>query len=314
VNVAITGASGFIGCALGKALLNDSKIDEVVGLIRKPKEELLFPTRIAGSLFDDGDAQQCFESMDVVIHLAGLAHVSSQFDDDSLVEFRRVNVFGSLNVARSALAAGVKRLVFVSSVGVNGVTSETPFIESDHPQPAGAYAQSKWEAERELMKFSQQTGMEVVIIRPPLVYGPNAPGKFASLIKWIDHGVPLPLGAVHNRRTLVSLDNLLDLIITCIDHPSAPGQVFLAGDGEDLSTTQLLQGVGEAMGKQARLIPVPVPILRFGAWLLQKQGISQGLLGSLQVDISKAREVLGWEPPLSVEEGLRRCFVSENEC
>ncbi|MCR8913721.1 SDR family oxidoreductase [Marinobacter panjinensis] len=312
MNIVITGVSGFIGSALGKALQKDCNFDEIIGLTRKAKKELDIPIRAAGCLYEGGDAPQCFQGMDVVIHLAGLAHVNSRYSDDPLAEFRRVNVSGSLNVAKAALAAGVKRMVFVSSVGVNGDTNETPFTEEDLPRPVNAYAQSKWEAERELLEFSQKTGMEVVIIRPPLVYGPNAPGKFGSLVKWIDRGIPLPLGAVDNRRTLVSLDNLLDLITVCIDHPAATGQVFLAGDGEDLSTTQLLRGAGEAMGKHVRLIPVPVGMLKFGAWLLGKQNFSQGLLGSLQVDISKARNLLGWEPPLSVEEGLRRCFVSEN--
>lgn len=311
MNIAITGVSGFIGSALGKALLNDCNFDKVIGLTRKVKEEFHIPTRAAGGLYDGEDSARCFQDMDVVIHLAGLAHESARFSDDRLSEFRRVNVSGSLNIARAALATGVKRMVFVSSVGVNGDTNEAPFTEEDRPRPMNAYALSKWEAERVLLEFSQKTGLEVVIIRPPLVYGPNAPGKFGSLVKWVDRGIPLPLGTVDNRRTLVSLDNLLDLITVCIDHPAAPGQVFLAGDGEDLSTTQLLQGVGEAMGKPVRLIPVPVGMLMFGAGLLGKKAVAQRLLGSLQVDISKARTLLGWEPPLSVEEGLRRCFDSE---
>lgn len=312
MNVAITGASGFIGSALGKTLVNSDRVDEVIGLVRKPNEGLCFPTRNVGSLFANGECPGCFQSVDVVIHLAGLAHVSEQFVNNPLAEFRRVNVLGTVNVAKAAFAGGVKRMVFISSIGVSGDASEKPFTENDSPNPVNAYAQSKLEAEKQLMDFSQQTGMEVVVIRPPLVYGPNAPGKFGTLVKWIDLGVPLPLGAVSNKRSLVSQGNLLDLIVTCIDHPSAPGQVFLAGDGQDLSTTQLLKGVGRAMGKPVRLIPIPVSMLQFGARLLGKQGVAQGLLGSLQVDISKARNLLGWEPPLSVEEGLRRCFDSEN--
>ena len=156
--------------------------------------------------------------------------------------------------------------------------------------------------------------MEVVIIRPPLIYGPGVKGNFATMIKLLEKGFPLPLGAIHNKRSLVALDNLVDLIITCIDHPKAGNQVFLAGDGRDLSTTELLREIGEAMGKPARLIPVPAGILMFGAGLLGKKPVAQRVLGSLQVDISKARNLLGWEPPLSVEEGLRRCFDSENAC
>ena len=155
-------------------------------------------------------------------------------------------------------------------------------------------------------------GWVVVIIRPPLVYGPGVKGNFATMIKLVHKGLPLPLGAVHNKRSLVALDNLVDLIITCIDHPGAANQVFLAGDGKDLSTTELLRGIGNAMGKPARLIPVPPGLLMFGAGLLGKKDVAQRVLGSLQVDISKAQNLLGWEPPLSVEEGLRRCFDSEN--
>jgi nucleoside-diphosphate-sugar epimerase len=202
----------------------------------------------------------------------------------------------------------VKRFLFISSIGVNGNINTRPFTEDDEPNPAEPYALSKWEAEQGLWEIQRETGMEVVIIRPPLVYGPNAPGNFGSLMRWVEKGLPLPLGAIDNQRSLVALDNLVDLIITCIDHPAAANQVFLAGDGEDLSTTELLRGVARAMGKSAHLIPVPPSLLMLGATLLGKKAVAQRLLGSLQVDISKARRLLGWQPPVSVEEGLRRCF------
>jgi len=227
---------------------------------------------------------------------------------DPLAEYRRVNVDGALNLARQAATAGVKRFIFISSIGVNGNINTRPFTEGDTPNPAELYAQSKWEAEQGLWEIQRETGMELVIIRPPLVYGPNAPGNFGSLMRWVEKGVPLPLGAIHNQRSLVALDNLVDLIIACIDHPAAANQVFLAGDGQDLSTTELLRGVARAMGKSSRLIPVPSSLLMLGATLLGKKAVAQRLLGSLRVDISKARNVLGWEPPISVEEGLRRCF------
>ncbi|MBD3655382.1 SDR family oxidoreductase [Marinobacter sp.] len=312
MNVVITGASGFIGSALGNALQNTDGVDGVVGLVRNPKDELRFPTKAIGKLFENGECPGCFQGSDVVIHLAGLAHVSTGFSSDPLTEFRRVNVAGTLNVAKAAFAAGVRRFIFVSSIGVNGELNTAPFTENDQPNPSNAYSQSKWEAEQELFDIASSSGMEVVIIRPPLVYGPNAPGKFGSLVKWVGRGVPLPLGATDNKRSLVALDNLVDLILTCIDHPAAPNQVFLAGDGEDISTTQLLRSIGRAMGKPTWLIPVPMGMLMFGARLLGKTGVAQSLLGSLQVDISKARNVLGWEPPISVEEGLRRCFDLEN--
>ncbi len=230
---------------------------------------------------------------------------------DPLHEFRKVNVDGTLALARQAAAAGLSRFIFISSIGVNGNINTRPFTENDNPGPAEPYAQSKWEAEQGLWEIQRETGIDIVIIRPPLVYGPEAPGNFGSLVRWVERRMPLPLGAIHNQRSLVALDNLVDLIITCIDHPAASNQVFLAGDGQDLSTTELLRGVAKAMGKPSRLIPVPATLLMQGATLLGKKPVAQRLLGSLQVDISKARSLLGWEPPVSVEEGLRRCFTQK---
>jgi nucleoside-diphosphate-sugar epimerase len=234
--------------------------------------------------------------------------------ENPLAEYRRVNVDGTLNLARQAAESGVSRFVFVSSIKANGEQTGKGmrFTADQQPAPDDAYRISKLEAEQALQGVAEETGMEVVVIRPPLVYGPGVKGNFATMIKLVAKGLPLPLGAVHNKRSLVALDNLVDLIITCIDHPGAANQVFLAGDGTDLSTTELLRGIGNAMGKPARLIPVPPGLLMFGAGLLGKKDVAQRVLGSLQVDISKARNLLGWEPPLSVEEGLRRCFDSES--
>lgn len=230
---------------------------------------------------------------------------------DPLTEFRRVNVEGTLNLARQAAAAGVQRFIFISSIKVNGEETAPgdAFTASDVPAPQDPYGLSKFEAEEGLRSLAQQTGMEVVIIRPPLVYGPSVKGNFASMIKLVQKGLPLPLGAIHNKRSLVGIDNLVDLIIRCIDHPAAANQTFLASDGVDLSTTELLRSVVKAMGKPSRLVPVPASLLQTGAGLLGKKAMAQRLLGSLQVDISKTREVLGWEPPYTVEEGLRRCFL-----
>jgi nucleoside-diphosphate-sugar epimerase len=245
-----------------------------------------------------------------VIHAAARAHIMKDEVADPLAEYRRVNVDGTLNLARQAAAAGVKRFIFISSIKVNGEQTPLgqPFTADDTPAPEDAYGISKWEAEQGLQQLATETGMEVVIIRPPLVYGPGVKGNFASMIKLVAKGLPFPLGAIHNQRSLVAVDNLVDLIITCIDHPVAANQVFLAGDGQDLSTTELLRGVAKAMGKPARLIPVPSSLLMLGATLLGKKAVAQRLLGSLQVDIAKARNLLGWEPPVSVEEGLERCF------
>jgi len=247
----------------------------------------------------------------VVIHAAARAHIMKEDLADPVVEYRQVNVDGTVNLARQAAEAGVRRFIFISSIGVNGNINIKPFTEDDTPKPADPYAQSKLEAEQGLWEIQHETGMELVVIRPPLVYGPNAPGNFGSLTRWIDKGVPLPLGAIQNQRSLVALDNLVDLITTCIDHPAAANQVFLAGDGQDLSTTELLRSVARAAGKPSRLIPIPSSLLMLAATLLGKKAVAQRLLGSLQVDISKARDLLEWEPPISVEEGLRRCFSKD---
>jgi nucleoside-diphosphate-sugar epimerase len=245
--------------------------------------------------------------VDAVIHLAARAHILNDSAADPLTAFRSVNVEGTLNLARQAATAGVKRFVFISSVKVNGESTEPgrAFTEVDAPNPQDAYGQSKHEAEQGLREIAAQTGMEVVIIRPPLVYGPGVKANFAALMRAVQRGWPLPLGAVHNKRSLVALSNLIDFIITCITHPQAVNQTFLVSDGQDLSTPELVRGLALAAGMPARLLPVPVWALQAGATLLGKGGAVQRLCGNLQVDISKARSLLGWVPPISVEEQLR---------
>jgi nucleoside-diphosphate-sugar epimerase len=310
--ILLTGATGFIGGRLLNVLASDSRFF-VSCVLREQRPDFGHCKVVLNSLNAESDWSPSVEGGQVVIHAAARAHVLRDSSTDPLSEFRKVNVEGTLNLARQAAEAGARRFVFISSIGVNGTSNSVPFRECDVPNPTEPYALSKWEAEQGLWEVEKATGMEVVIIRPPLVYGPNAPGNFGSLVNWVGKGLPLPLGAINNSRTLVALDNLVDLIVTVIDHPAAASQVFLAGDGEDISTTELLRGVGKAMGKPARLIPVPAGMLMFGASLLGKGSVAKRVLGSLQVDISKARHLLGWEPPLSVEEGLRRCFVLENE-
>ena len=308
MNVLVSGSNGFVGGAVLKFLYANEF--RVKGLVRR-KPDFLYDAveQIECDLSKcDSFPSGLFINVDVVIHCAARAHIIKDNVSDPLTEYRRVNVDGSINLARQAAIAGVKRFIFLSSIGVNGNINTKPFTEKDTPAPAELYAQTKWEAEQALWDVQRETGMELVIIRPPLVYGPSAPGNFGSLIRWVGTGIPLPLGAIKNQRSLVALDNLVDLIITCIDHPSAANQVFLAGDGQDLSTTELLQKVAFAMDKPSRLIPVPKSLLMFGAMLLGKRAVAQRLLGSLQVDISKARDLLGWEPPISVQEGIRRCF------
>lgn len=226
-----------------------------------------------------------------------------------LVEFQRVNVEGTLNLAKQAAETGVRRFVFVSSVKVNGegTAAGHPFTASDTAAPQDPYGISKMEAEQGLCQIAADTGMEVVIVRPPLIYGPGVKANFASLMRAVQRGIPLPLASVtHNRRSFVALDNLVDLLITCIDHPAAANQTFLVSDGEDLSTADLLRRLGQAMEKPARLIPVPPSLLQVGANLLGKGDMAQRLLGNLQVDISHTRNTLNWHPPISVDEGLRR--------
>lgn len=309
--VLVTGASGFLGGSLMRAFSRQSHIS-VIGSIRRPISGEEQNTQCIGELSAITDWSSALNDVQVVIHAAARAHVRHDDVADPLAEYRRVNVEGTLNLARQAAKAGVKRFIFISSIGVNGNINTRPFTASDQANPAEPYAQSKWEAEQGVWRVQQETGMEVVIIRPPLVYGRNAPGNFGSLVRWIEMGIPLPLGAISNKRSLVAIDNLVDLIIRCIDHPAAANQVLLAGDGEDFSTTELLRGVGKAMGKPARLIPVPAGLLEFGATLLGKKAMAQRLLGSLQVDITKTCELLDWTPPCTVEEGLKRCFERSN--
>ena len=309
-NILITGASGFLGVALAK-VLTGVKGCRLVAALRNDSFEL--PVGISSCFVGDigptTNWKPVVSDIDIVIHLAALTHITGDTVPDPLAEFRRVNVEGTLNLAGQAASANVKRFIFISSVKVNGETTQpySPFTEKAPCSPLSQYAISKYEAEQGLKKISKKTGMEMVIIRPPLIYGPNVKGNFRSMVQWLEKGIPLPLGAVHNKRSLIALGNLIDLIITCIDHPAAANQIFLAADDEDLSTTDLLYRIGLAMTKQARLIPVPVKLLEIGALLIGRQAVAQRLLGSLQIDISKARDLLGWEPPISVKEGLKYC-------
>ncbi|WP_341582329.1 SDR family oxidoreductase [Marinobacter metalliresistant] len=315
MRVLLTGATGFIGRRLAHQLDQSDRVS-LACAVRQSGTAVCGKEFVVGELNTSTDWVAALNTQDLVIHAAARAHVMRDETEDPLAEYRKVNVDGTLNLARQAAKAGVRRFIFISSIKVNGEHTplNQPFRPDDKPAPEDAYGISKMEAEQALQALAEETGMEVVIIRPPLVYGPGVKGNFATMIKLLEKGLPLPLGAIHNKRSLVALDNLVDLIITCIDHPRAGNQVFLAGDGEDLSATELLRGIGKAMGKPARLIPVPAGVLMFGAGLLGKTAVAQRVLGSLQVDISKARNLLGWEPPFSVEEGLRRCFDPENVC
>lgn len=308
----ITGASGFVGRALcfNAMLRNFSVRAATRAACDMPLETLrIIVPEVDGATSWGESLVNC----EYIVHLAARVHVLKECvaDSDSLTAFRAVNVDGTLNLARQAAAAGVKRFVFISSVKVNG--ESTPpgraLTEADVPNPQDAYGQSKHEAEQGLRQLSANTGMEVVIIRPPLVYGHGVKANFAALMRAVQRGLPLPLGSVHNQRSLVALDNLVDFIVTCITHPQAANQTFLVSDGQDLSTTELVRGMAQSAGVPTRLLPVPVWALQAGALLLGKGDVAQRLCGNLQVDISKARSLLGWVPPVSVEEGLRRAMV-----
>ena len=307
--ILVTGATGFIGSAVVRRLLTQDEFHAVAVAVRK--DGLHWPEGIKQEIVGDLDAftdwSNAVRDISVVVHCAARAHLLVETSGSPLNEFRRVNALGSLNLARQAAASGVQRFLFVSSIGVNGAeTFQQPFTDRDPVAPHSSYAVSKYEAELGLQALAAETGMELVIIRPPLVYGPQAPGNFGSLMRWLQRGVPLPLGAIHNRRSLVALDNLVDLIVTCLTHPAAANQTFLVSDGEDVSTTDLLRRMGNAMNCPARLLPVPAGWLEQAAALLDKRDMAQRLCRSLQVDIKKTRSLLSWQPPLTLDEGLKR--------
>lgn len=304
--ILLTGASGFVGSAIAAALLKQS-------------QQLICPSR--RQLQSDQAALHYVQQQDwgrqadwsahlqrvsAVIHCAARVHVMHDTAADPLAEFRAVNLDGSLNLARQAAAAGVRQFIFLSSVKVNGEATPVgrPFRETDPPKAADPYGISKLEAEQALLQLGRDSGMAVTIIRPPLIYGPGVKANFASMLHWVERGIPLPLGAIDNRRSLVYLGNLVSLVLHCLNHPAAAQQIFLVSDGADVSTSELLRAAAAAMHKPARLLPVPASWLRTAAGLLGKSAISDRLCGNLQVDISKARELLGWQPPFTLQQGL----------
>lgn len=312
LKILLTGANGFVGAALLQRLQEDGCDVAVIVRSLVPNWSGAVPTAcFLGELGGASNFATAVLGIDTVIHLAARVHVMHEVTEDSLMAFRAVNVDGTLNLARQAAAAGVKRFVFVSSVKVNGECTQTgqAFTESEIPNPQDAYGISKHEAELALRQLAAETDMQVVIIRPPLVYGPGVKANFAALLKVVQRGWPLPLGAVRNQRSLVGLDNLVDFIVTCISHPKAANQIFMVSDGHDLSTAELVHGMSRAARVPARLLPVPVWALQTVAAWLGKGDAVQRLCGNLQVDISKARIILGWTPPFSVDEGLRRTAV-----
>jgi len=304
MSVLLTGATGFVG----KAVLKNLTFYDVTCLGRT-RPEHFHGNFIQSKLTGDTQIND-FGKADIVIHCAARAHVMSETVGDPIELYREVNTRGTLNLAKHAAAQGVKRFIFISSIKVNGESTEKgEFISAHSPvNPTDPYGVSKSEAEIGLKKLSTETGMEIVVIRPPLVYGPGVKANFASMMKIAKKNLPLPLGAIHNKRSLVALDNLVDLIVTCVNHPNAGNQTFLVSDDRDVSTTELLEIMTRSAGSTPRLIPVRQIWLERMGKILGKQAVIERLCGNLQVDITHTRKTLNWEPPLSLEEGIKRCF------
>lgn len=308
--ILVTGATGFVGLALLRGLQQDESL-EGLGLCRVLPEETDESLIGVGDLVD-ADLSAVLSGVDVVVHAAARTHVMRDVAADSLAEYHRGNVEASLNLARQTAAAGVKRFVFISSVKVNGesTTGRDAYSENQIPEPEDAYGISKHEAEQALQEFCAEQGMELVIVRPPLVYGPGVKANFANLARLCSKPAPLPFGSINNRRSMIYLGNLVDFILQCATHPAAANQVFLVSDRNDLSLAELVGGIRVAMGRKPALLPVPAGLFRFAGRLLGKQAVVERLVGDLQVDSSKAHELLGWQPPYTVEQGLATTVAS----
>ena len=307
LKIMITGANGFVGRRL-LTYLNTAG-HKTRAVVRRPSVSVDVPGEsiVVGAIDANTDWQAALDESDVVVHLAARVHVMNETESDPLDAFRRVNLEGTMTLARAAVKAGVKRFVYVSSIKVNGeATYGQPFTPQQAVNPHDPYALSKWEAEKALKELSAQSGMEVVIIRPPLVYGPRVKANFLSLIKLARNGVPLPLGGIKNRRTMVALENLVDLIKTCCEHPAAAGQVFLAGDDETVSTAELVVRISRALGRPSRVFNFPPLIMALTTKLLGKEDVWRRLSGSLEVDTSSAKTILGWKPVVTMDEQLQQ--------
>lgn len=314
MTILVTGPNGFVGSALTDAL-GASGYNVKRGLRRLAPQPAShnWSDVVVGDINGETDWTSTLKGVDTVVHLAARVHVMDEREADALAAFWAVNVEGTERLARQAAEAGVNRLVYLSSIKVNGESTEydhqgrnLAFSERDVPVPQDPYGVSKWEAEQALHRVSEEAGIEVVVVRPPLVYGPGVKANFSRLLHWVDKGIPLPLARVDNRRSLLALDNLVDFLVRCVDHPAAAGETFLVADGEDLSTPELIRKIAAQMGRPARLAPFPSGLMRLVARLLGKGAVVNRLCGSLQVDIGKARQVLGWKPPVSVDEGLNK--------
>ncbi len=292
----VTGATGFVGQEL-------VKISQNLRCVVRHGETNMFVDSFAVTSIDGGtNWGSCFEDVTSIIHLAGIAHKKTTPSH----EYNAINTEGTLHLAEQAVKAGVKRFVFVSSIGVNGSSSnELPFTKDSQARPHNAYTQSKYEAELGLKKISTETGLEVVIIRPTLVYGASAPGNFGMLTKLVEKLPVLPFGFASNRRNFIAVQNLVDLLITCATHPDAVGHTFLASDSETLSTREFTNAIAEGLGKRVLQFPVPVSLMRFAGKLTGKSSMIEQLFGNLEVDSSNIKEVLNWTAPLTMKQAMK---------
>jgi len=304
----ITGGTGFIGKAICENLKSHNYLINITSRNKHLTKHKGLMAHNIGEIDQKTNWIDALDGVNYVIHCAAKTHVLKDLKKNSLFAFRKVNVEGTINLAKQAAAYGVKRLILLSSIKVNGekTLESSIFKYNDIPNPEDAYGISKWEAEQGLWEISKQTGLEVVIIRAPLVYGRSVKGNLKRLIKLIKSGTPLPLSLVKNQRSLIGIDNLVDMIIRCIDHPDASGKTFLVSDGEDLSTPDLLKHIATAMGRPVRLFPFPISLLKLFGFVMGKSSEIDKLTGSLQLDSDYTRKILNWSPPLSVEEGIRR--------